>query len=97
MGDDMSTGYIPQEILDEIVARCDIVSVINEYVPLKRRGSNYQGLCPFHNEKTPSFSVSPSKQIFHCFVDRFQPKPIYYLYGCIQHISLMFFFYRHHT
>ena len=63
----MSTGYIPQEVLDEIVARCDIVSVINEYVPLKRRGSNYQGLCPFHNEKTPSFSVSPSKQIFHCF------------------------------
>lgn len=67
MGDDMSIGYIPQEILDEIVARCDIVGVINEYVPLKRRGSNYQGLCPFHNEKTPSFSVSPGKQIFHCF------------------------------
>ena len=67
MGDCMSTGYIPQEILDEIIARCDIVSVINEYVPLKRRGSNYQGLCPFHNEKTPSFSVSPAKQIFHCF------------------------------
>ena len=63
----MSTGYIPQEVLDEIAARCDIVSVINEYVPLKRRGSNYQGLCPFHNEKTPSFSVSPGKQIFHCF------------------------------
>lgn len=63
----MSTGYIPQEILNEIAERCDIVSVINEYVPLKRRGSNYQGLCPFHNEKTPSFSVSPSKQIFHCF------------------------------
>lgn len=63
----MSTGYIPQEILDEIVARCDIVSVVNEYVPLKRKGSNYQGLCPFHNEKTPSFSVSPAKQIFHCF------------------------------
>ncbi len=63
----MATGYIPQEILDEIVARCDIVSVINEYVPLKRKGSNYQGLCPFHNEKTPSFSVSPGKQIFRCF------------------------------
>ena len=63
----MSTGYVPQEILDEIVARCDIVSVVNEYVPLKRKGSNYQGLCPFHNEKTPSFSVSPGKQIFHCF------------------------------
>ncbi len=67
MGDCMSIGYIPQEILDEIVARNDIVTVINEYVPLKRRGSNYQGLCPFHNEKTPSFSVSPAKQIFHCF------------------------------
>lgn len=66
-GDVMATGYIPQEILDEIVARCDIVSVVNEYVPLKRKGSNYQGLCPFHNEKTPSFSVSPGKQIFHCF------------------------------
>lgn len=63
----MSTGYIPQQVLDEIVARCDIVSVIGEYVPLKRKGSNYQGLCPFHNEKTPSFSVSPGKQIFHCF------------------------------
>lgn len=63
----MSAGYIPQEILDEIAAKCDIVSVVSEYVPLKRRGANYQGLCPFHNEKTPSFSVSPSKQIYHCF------------------------------
>lgn len=63
----MSTGYIPQEILDEIAAKCDIVSVVSEYVPLKRRGVNYQGLCPFHNEKTPSFSVSPAKQIYHCF------------------------------
>ncbi len=63
----MSAGYIPQEILDEIAAKCDIVSVVNEYVPLKRKGVNYQGLCPFHNEKTPSFSVSPSKQIYHCF------------------------------
>ena len=63
----MSIGYIPQEILDEIIAKNDIVSVVGEYVPLKRRGNNYQGLCPFHHEKTPSFSVSPSKQIFHCF------------------------------
>lgn len=63
----MSTGYIPQDILDEIVAKSDIVSVVSEYVPLKRKGSNYQGLCPFHGEKTPSFSVSPNKQIFHCF------------------------------
>lgn len=63
----MSIGYIPQEILDEIASKCDIVAVVGEYVPIKRKGVNYQGLCPFHNEKTPSFSVSPSKQIFHCF------------------------------
>ena len=63
----MSTGFIPQEILDEIASKCDIVSVIGEYVPLKRKGANYQGLCPFHTEKTPSFSVSPTKQIYHCF------------------------------
>jgi len=63
----MSSGYIPQELLDEIADRCDIVSIVNEYVPLKRRGRNYQGLCPFHHEKTPSFSVSPDKKIFHCF------------------------------
>lgn len=63
----MAGGYVPQEILDEIAAKCDIVSVISEYMPLKRTGANYQGLCPFHNEKTPSFSVSPGKQFFYCF------------------------------
>ena len=63
----MSQAYIPQEILDEIAAKCDIVSVVSEYVPLKRTGANYSGLCPFHNEKTPSFTVSPAKQIFYCF------------------------------
>ena len=63
----MSQAFIPQEILDEIAAKCDIVSVVGEYVPLKRTGANYTGLCPFHNEKTPSFTVSPSKQIFYCF------------------------------
>ena len=63
----MSQAYIPQEILDEIAAKCDIVSVVGEYVPLKRTGANYSGLCPFHNEKTPSFTVSPAKQIFYCF------------------------------
>lgn len=60
-------GFIPQEKIDEIKNVADIVSVIGDYVELKRSGSNYIGLCPFHNEKTPSFSVSPSKGIFHCF------------------------------
>lgn len=62
-----SKGRIPQEIIDEVLSRVDIVDVIGRYVPLKRQGQNYTGLCPFHNEKTPSFSVSPGKQIFHCF------------------------------
>ncbi len=55
------------EILNEIRSRNDIVAVISQYMSLKRKGRNYFGLCPFHNEKSPSFSVSPDKQIFHCF------------------------------
>lgn len=54
-------------IIEEIKANVDIVEVISQYVALKRKGSNYFGLCPFHNEKSPSFSVSETKQIFHCF------------------------------
>ncbi len=55
------------ELLEEIRTQNDIVDVISQYVVLKRSGRNYFGLCPFHNEKSPSFSVSPDKQIFHCF------------------------------
>ena len=54
-------------LIEEIKASTDIVEVISQYVALKRKGSNYFGLCPFHNEKSPSFSVSQNKQIFHCF------------------------------
>ena len=54
-------------LIDEIKANTDIVEIISGYVALKRKGSNYFGLCPFHNEKSPSFSVSQNKQIFHCF------------------------------
>lgn len=60
-------GYIPDEIIEEIRVRSDIVEVISERILLKKSGANYKGICPFHTEKTPSFSVSPSKQIFHCF------------------------------
>lgn len=59
--------YYPQEIIDQIIAANDIVSVIGEHVHMKRSGSGYMGLCPFHSEKSPSFSVSPGKQVYHCF------------------------------
>jgi len=53
--------------IDEIRNKADLLQIVGEYVPLKKRGKNYLGLCPFHSEKTPSFTVSPEKQIFHCF------------------------------
>ena len=55
------------EIIEEVRQNNDIVDIISQYIKLKRSGRNYFGLCPFHNEKSPSFSVSPEKQIFHCF------------------------------
>ena len=58
---------IPQSFIQELLARIDVVDVVGRYVQLKRGGANYMGLCPFHGEKSPSFSVSPSKQFFHCF------------------------------
>ncbi len=60
-------GSIDDVTINEIRRRADIVSLIGEYVALKKAGKNYIGLCPFHQEKTPSFTVSPDKQIFHCF------------------------------
>ena len=58
---------IPRETIDEIRARCDIEEIIGHYVTLKRAGSNYSGLCPFHSEKSPSFTVFPASQSFYCF------------------------------
>lgn len=55
------------ELLDEIKSKNDIIDIVSQYVVLKRSGRNYMGLCPFHKEKSPSFCVSPDKQIFHCF------------------------------
>ena len=55
------------DIIEEVRMKNDIVDVVSQYVKLTRRGSTYFGLCPFHNEKTPSFSVTPSKQMYYCF------------------------------
>ena len=60
-------AYYTEDAIEEVIANTDIVEVIGQYVPLKRRGANYIGLCPFHREKTPSFTVAPDKQIFKCF------------------------------
>jgi DNA primase len=58
---------IPQDFIHQLLDRIDIVEVIDHYVPLKKKGANYQACCPFHGEKTPSFTVSPTKQFYHCF------------------------------
>ncbi len=58
---------IPQPFIQELLARADVVEIVGRYVQLKKTGANFSGLCPFHGEKTPSFTVSPSKQFFHCF------------------------------
>ena len=58
---------IPSDFIDELLAKVDIVDIIDEHVPLKKGGANYMACCPFHKEKSPSFSVSPSKQFYHCF------------------------------
>ncbi len=58
---------IPQSFIQDLLTRADIVDVVGKHVQLKKGGSNFMGLCPFHGEKSPSFSVSPSKQFYHCF------------------------------
>jgi DNA primase len=60
-------GRIPKHFIDELIARADILEVVGTRVALKRAGSNYKGLCPFHGEKSPSFTVSPAKGFYHCF------------------------------
>jgi len=63
----VSQGLIPEDVINQIKERADIAQVVSDYVTLSRAGQNLKGLCPFHSEKTPSFTVSPAKQMFHCF------------------------------
>ena len=60
-------SVIPDDKIKEVRERASIVEVVGEYISLRKSGSNYQGLCPFHGEKTPSFNVNPARGIFHCF------------------------------
>ncbi len=73
---------IPESFVQDLLARVDIVDVVERYVPLKKSGANYSACCPFHSEKTPSFTVSPSKQFYHCF-------------GCGAHGSAIGFLMQH--
>jgi len=73
---------IPQSFIQELLARADIVEIVGRHVQLKKTGANYSGLCPFHAEKSPSFTVSPSKQFYHCF-------------GCGQHGNAIGFLMEH--
>ena len=59
--------YYPDEIVEKVRSSSDIVDVVGRYVKLQKKGSSYFGLCPFHNEKSPSFSVSQQKQMYYCF------------------------------
>ncbi len=76
------SGLIPDSFIEELLARSDIVELIERRVPLKRVGSEFQACCPFHSEKTPSFTVSPKKQFYHCF-------------GCGAHGSVIGFLMQH--
>jgi DNA primase len=73
---------IPESFVQELLARVDVVDVVGRYVQLRKGGANLLGLCPFHNEKSPSFTVSPTKQFYHCF-------------GCGAHGSAITFLMEH--
>src|SRR3989338_10324157 len=60
-------SLFPQQFIDDLRMQANILQVVQEYVPLKRAGTSYKGLCPFHSEKSPSFTVNPEKGFFHCF------------------------------
>ncbi len=60
-------GRIPDQFIDELLARVDIADVVSSRITLKKTGQNYSALCPFHNEKSPSFSINPNKQFYYCF------------------------------
>ena len=64
---DVSMSLFPQQFIDDLRMQANILQVVQEYVPLKRAGTSYKGLCPFHSEKSPSFTVNPEKGFFHCF------------------------------
>src|SRR5690606_4576760 len=73
---------IPQNFIQELLARADVVEIVGRHVQLKKTGANFAGLCPFHAEKSPSFTVSPTKQFYHCF-------------GCGQHGNAIGFLMEH--
>src|SRR3954465_7171429 len=74
---------IPNDFIQTLLSRIDIVDVVERYVPLKKSGANLAACCPFHNEKSPSFTVSPTKQFYHCF-------------GCGAHGTAVGFLMEHH-
>lgn len=85
--DEHVSQLIPEEVVQEVLLRADIVEIIGDYVQLKRTGANAKGLCPFHKEKTPSFTVSPSKGLFYCFGCRASGNVFRFL---MQHENLTF-------
>ena len=73
--------YYSDELIEEVRSRNDIVDVIGSYVHLQKKGSTYFGLCPFHNEKTGSFSVSPNKQMYYCLLGETEKDGVFSLWN----------------